>query len=111
MSSRTLAVAAYLLSLPGALAVLAVRRQDAFAAFHARQSLVIAVWAAVAPVLWAVAAWALAWVPAVGALLGVLLFALLLAAYAALALAWVLGMVYAAQGRARCLPLPGAAAR
>jgi hypothetical protein len=38
---------------------------------------------------------------------GVALFALVLAAYVGFALSWVIGMVYALQGRVRAIPLVG----
>jgi uncharacterized membrane protein len=109
-SSRYLAFVAYLLSLPGALVVLLVRRDDAFAAYHARQSLAIAIAAIVTPLAWAVIAWLCAWIPLVGAVIGLSLFALVIAAYVGLAVSWVAGMVFALRGLARPVPLVGARA-
>jgi uncharacterized membrane protein len=106
-SSRYLAFFAYLLILPGALFVLLARRDDAFAVYHARQSLVIAVVAIVTPLLWAIVAWACAWIPLVGAVIGLALFALLLAIYSGLAVSWIVGMVFALQGTARSIPFVG----
>jgi uncharacterized membrane protein len=104
-TSRSLALAAYLLSLPGALAVLLLRRGDRFVAYHARQSLMIAAAAVAAPLLWAAVAWLLAWVPMVGPMVAVVLFNLVLAAYAWLAAAWVAGIVYALRGQRKSLPV------
>ena len=106
-SSRYLAFFAYLLSLPVALFVLLTRRDDPFAIYHARQSLAIAIAAIGAPLAWAVVAWPLAWIPLIGPILGVTLFALVLAAYVGLLIDWILGMVYALQGKARRTPLVG----
>jgi len=106
-SSRYFAFLSYLLSLPGALFVLLARRDDAFAVYHAKQSLAIAIAAVIAPLIWAVCAWALAWIPLIGAMLGVTLFALVLAAYVGLLIDWIIGMVYALQGKARRTPLVG----
>ena len=106
-SSRYFAFLSYLLSLPGALFVLLARRDDAFAVYHARQSLGIAIAAIGAPLAWAVVAWPLAWIPLVGPILGVTLFALVLATYVGLLIDWILGMVYALQGKARRTPLVG----
>ena len=107
-SSRYLAFASYLLSLPGALFVLLARRNDAFAVYHARQSLTLAIVGLVAPLIWMVVAWVLAWIPLMGGMLGVILFALVLAVYAGLLISWVAGMVYSLKGQARPLPLFGA---
>ena len=90
-SSRYLAFIAYLLSLPGALFVLLARRSDAFAVYHARQSLAIAIAAIVTPLAWVVVAWPSAWIPYVG-----------------LAVSWVVGMVFALRGLAKPAPLVGA---
>jgi uncharacterized membrane protein len=106
-SSRYLAFFAYLLSIVGALYVLLARRNDAFAVFHAKQSLAIAVTAVVTPLAWAIIAWVGAWVPVVGPLIGLPLFALVLAAYVGLAISWVVGMMFALQGRVRPVPLVG----
>jgi uncharacterized membrane protein len=106
-SSRSLALLSYLLSLPGALFVLLTRRDDAFAAYHARQSLELALIARITPLLWAVLAWALAWIPLVGAMLGVILFSLVIAVYAGLALSWAAGIVFALRGQVRQVPLAG----
>jgi uncharacterized membrane protein len=107
-SSRYLAFLSYLLSLPGALFVLLARRDDPFAVFHARQSLALAIATIATPLVWAALAWGLAWIPLAGAMLGVILFALVLAAYVGLACSWLLGMVYALRGTVRHIPLVGA---
>lgn len=105
--SRYLAFLAYLLSLPGALLVLFLRRSDAYTRYHAAQSLMIALVALLAPLVWAIIAWSLAWIPTVGAMLGVSLFALVIAALVGLAVSWITGMVYALQGRLKPVPLVG----
>ncbi|MFL5801198.1 MAG: DUF4870 domain-containing protein [Roseiflexaceae bacterium] len=106
-SSRYLAFVAYLLSLPGALFVLLARRDDPFATYHARQSLAIVGAAVAVPLLWAVVAWVAAWIPLAGAVVGLALFALVIAAYIGLAVSWGVGMVFALQGRTRPVPLVG----
>jgi uncharacterized membrane protein len=106
-SSRYLAFFSYLLSLPGALFVLLARRNDPFAVYHARQSLGLAIIGLVAPLVWGVVAWALAWIPTLGAMLGVILFALLIAVYFGILLSWIAGMIYSLKGQVRPLPLFG----
>ncbi|HEU5101673.1 MAG TPA: hypothetical protein VFU22_21775 [Roseiflexaceae bacterium] len=106
-SSRYLACISYLLSLPGALFVLLARRDDLFAVYHARQSLRLAAVALLAPVAWVVGAWLLAWIPMIGGMLGVILFALLLAVYAGVLISWIAGMVYSLKGQVRPMPLFG----
>ncbi len=80
-SSRYLAFVAYLLSLPGALVALLLRRDDPFIVYHARQSLAIVAAALVTPLLWAAVAWATAWIPLAGVVVGLTLFALVIATY------------------------------
>jgi uncharacterized membrane protein len=106
-SSRYLAFVAYLLSLPGALLVLLLRRDDPFIVYHARQSLAIVVAALAAPLLWAVVAWTTAWIPVAGVVVGLSLFSLVIAAYIGLVGSWVTGMVFALQGAIRPVPLVG----
>jgi len=109
-SSRYLAFLSYLLSLPGALFVLLARRDDSFAIFHARQSLALAIVALITPLIWGVLAWGLAWIPLVGPMLGVILFALVIAAYIGLFFSWIAGMIYSLKGIVRPIPLIGARA-
>jgi uncharacterized membrane protein len=107
-SSRYLAFASYLLSLPGALFVLLARRDDPFAVYHARQSLRLAIIGLAAVPLWAVVAWLLAWIPLIGGMLGVFLFALVIAIFVGVLISWVAGMIYSLKGQVRPLPLFGA---
>lgn len=107
-SSRYLAFFAYLLSIVGALYVLLARRDDAFAVFHAKQSLALAVAAVVTPLVWAIVAWAGAWIPVAGPLIGLVLFALVITVYIGLAASWIAGMTFALNGRVRLVPFVGA---
>jgi uncharacterized membrane protein len=106
-SSRYLAFFSYLLSLPGALYVLLARRTDLFAVYHARQSLRLALIGLAAFPIWVVVAWALAWIPLIGGMLGVILFALVLATYVGVLISWIAGMIYSLKGQTRPLPLFG----
>jgi uncharacterized membrane protein len=106
-SSRYLAFFSYLLSLPGALFVLLARRDDPFAVYHARQSLRLAIIGIATPLVWAVAAWVLAWIPLIGGMLGVVLFALVIATYVGVLISWIGGMIYSLKGQARPMPLFG----
>jgi uncharacterized membrane protein len=106
-SSRYLAFLSYLLSLPGALFVLLARREDQFAVYHARQSLTLAIIGIVSPLIWAIVAWLLAWIPTFGAMLGVILFALVIATYFGILFSWIAGMIYSLKGQVRPLPLFG----
>jgi len=110
-ASRYLAFVSYLLGLPGALFVLLARHDDPFAIYHARQSLRLAIIAVAAPLIWVVVAWMLAWIPLVGGMLGVVLFALVIAAYVGVLISWIAGMIYSLKGQARPIPLFGARSR
>jgi uncharacterized membrane protein len=106
-SSRYLAFLSYLLSLPGALFVLLARQDDPFAVYHARQSLRLAIIGIAAPIVWAVVAWILAWIPLAGGMLAVALFALVIATYVGILISWIAGMIYSLKGQVRPLPLFG----
>ncbi|MEO7912693.1 MAG: hypothetical protein ABIV47_23835 [Roseiflexaceae bacterium] len=106
-SSRYLAFISYLLSLPGALFVLLARQDDAFAVYHARQSLRLALTGIAAPLIWAVVAWILAWIPVIGGMLAIILFALVIATYAGIIISWIAGMTYSLKGQVRPIPLFG----
>jgi uncharacterized membrane protein len=106
-SSRYLAFISYLLSLPGALFVLLARRDDPYAVYHARQSLRLVIAAIAAPLIWVVLAWVLAWIPLVGGMLAVALFALVIATEVGVLISWIGGVIYSLKGQVRPLPLFG----
>ena len=101
------AVCAYVLSILGAAFVLIFRRNDAFAAYHAKQSLGIAIAAIVAFVVWAVGGWVISWVPYIGFIVAVACFALVIVAYIALAICSIIGIKYAWQGKQQPVPIIG----
>ena len=101
------AVCAYVLSIIGAVFVLIFRRNDAFAAYHAKQSLGIAVAAIVAFVVWAVGGWVISWIPYIGFIVAVACFALVIAAYITLAICSIVGIKYAWQGKQQPVPIIG----
>ena len=104
---RQLAFIAYLVPVFGWLYVLLFERKDEFAVYHARQSMVLTITAVVTPLIWAVAAWVLAWVPLVGSLLAAFLFALVILIYLFLVAVWIVGMVNALRALAKPLPVVG----
>lgn len=106
-SNKNLAFLAYLLSIVGWLYVLLFHGEDEFAVYHAKQSMTLTIFAVVAPVIWAVGAWILAWVPLAGPLLAATLFALVIGIYIFLAVTWIVGMVYAWQAKMKPLPVIG----
>ena len=104
---RHLAFLAYLLPIFGWLYVLLFQRKDKFAVHHAKQSVVLTIAALGTPVVWAIAAWIVAWFPLVGSVVAASLFAVVILAYIALVAIWVTGMVYALQAKMKPLPLVG----
>ncbi|NWG20287.1 MAG: hypothetical protein HXY39_08145 [Chloroflexi bacterium] len=106
-SSRTAAFLAYALSLVGALYVVASRRRDEFALYHACQSLAIVAGMVLAPLLWVVVAWIVTWLPSVGPMVAMALFSLVIAAFIALAFSWLLGMIAALRGKTQAALLVG----
>jgi len=109
-NAKYFALLAYLLSLVGALYVLLARRNDKFAVYHAKQSLGIAMLALVVLITWIVIAWILAWIPYFGFIFAMASFALVIAAYLVLAIAYILGMKYALDEKMQPVPIVGALA-
>jgi len=103
--NRTLALLAYLIPVVGPLIVLVVGRKNPFATYHACQALGLAAVAICAPVAWGLAALAVAWLPIVGPVLSVSSFALVIAAYVAVAIAWLGGLLNAARQKLEPVPL------
>lgn len=105
--SRYVALCAYVFSVVGAVVVLAVRRDDRFAVYHAKQSLGLALLALLALLAWAVAGWLVSWIPYIGFILAMASFALVIAAYITLAISWIIGMKYALAFKIRPVPVVG----
>lgn len=98
-TTKIFALFAYLLSFISALLVLFLRRKDEFARYHARQSLGITGIALALFVAWGGIGWVMAWIPAVGFILTISLFSLVIAGYLMLIISSISGMVYAVQGK------------
>jgi len=105
--NRTLAFLAYLLPVIGPLLVLLADRKNTFALYHACQSLGLTLIAIAVPIAWAVCAWLLMWIPLAGALLAAALFALVVAAYITLLIAWLVGMSNALRDQLAPAPVFG----
>ena len=104
--SRIPAFLAYLLLVIGWLYVLVARRDDDFARFHTRQSIMLVLAALLAFVAWAVFSWVVTWIDFVGPVLAAASFALVMSAILYLFILWIVGMVSALQARERVLPIP-----
>lgn len=102
---RLPAAAAYI-PVIGWLYVYLFQRKNELAVYHLRQSIGLA--AALIGVLlaWIVAAWVLAWIPYFS-ILSAGLFTLVMAAYLAGAVAWVVGIIRALRDRLEPLPMVG----
>ncbi len=98
----------YLLSLVGVIYVLSFRpTQERFAQYHARQSLGIQIIALGLLLAWFIVIWVLAWIPYIGFIVGIALFALVLAAYIVLAISYMRGMINALQLKRQPVPIVG----
>lgn len=104
-SHRFPALLAYL-PVIGWIYVLVFKSDNDLARFHLRQSIGLVLFLLAAFAGWAVFTWLLSWIP-FGFLLGVVLFTLVVTALAFAVIAWVLGIIYAVQGRMVLLPLFG----
>ncbi|MBS1253783.1 MAG: hypothetical protein MAG451_02836 [Anaerolineales bacterium] len=105
--SRSLAFLAYLLSILGWFYVLLFHKKDKFAVYHAKQSVMLTIFAVATPMVWALISWILAWIPLVGSVVAATLFSLVIAAYILLGAAWIVGMVYALQAKRELVPVVG----
>ena len=106
--NRNFAFLAYLIPVVGWLCVFLFRKQDKFAVYHARQSVMLTVAAIMVLLVWGVVAWGLSWIPLAGPLTAATLFALVIAAYIILFAVWIAGMVNALRSKMQPLPLVGA---
>ncbi len=99
---------AYLLSFIGALYVIFFRpKKEQFALYHAKQSLGIQVMVLGVLAVWFIVMWMLAWIPYIGFIFGIALFALVIAAYIILTISCISGMMYALQGKMQLVPVVG----
>lgn len=105
-TNRIPAFLAYFLLIVGCLYVFIFQRQDEFAMYHAKQSLLIMLTALVTPVVWAIATWLISWLP-FGFVLAVALFTLVIATYIYLAVLWLVGIIYVSQTKTKPLPIIG----
>lgn len=97
------ALLAYLVPVLGPAYILLARRDDDFVRYHAVQSLQLVLALALIPLAWLILSWLLVLVP-YGALVAAYLFALVVAAYLAVVIAWLAGIVNAL--RAKRSPVP-----
>lgn len=106
-SSQVLAFLAYALWIVGWLIVVLVARNDRFATYHARQSLALSLAIILAPLVWIIVAWPIAWIPNVGVVVSAAMFSLVIGLYIVAAVAWVYGMIHAARAQLRPVPFFG----
>lgn len=97
------ALLAYLLPVLGPAYILSLRREDAFSRYHALQSLSIVAALILAPAVWIIFSWLVSLLP-FGGVVAAYVFALVVAVYLAVVVAWVVGIVNAL--RARRSPVP-----
>lgn len=97
------ALLAYLLPVLGPVYILALRKDDSFSRYHALQSLSIVAALILAPAVWILFSWLISLVP-FGGVVAAYVFALVVAVYMAVVVAWVAGIVNAL--RARRSPVP-----
>jgi uncharacterized membrane protein len=106
-ANRTLAFLAYLIPVIVPLYIIFAQPKDVFARYHAYQSLALCAGALIVPLVWAIAAWGMVWIPLVGALLSAATFALVIGAYLVIVYGWLYGMTSALQALVRPVPLFG----
>jgi uncharacterized membrane protein len=106
-SAKVFAFLAYLLNIVGALYVLFARRKDEFAVHHAKQSLGITIIAIGLFVFWIVFGWIISWIPYIGFIFAIATFSLVIAAYIALAVGYITGIIYVLDEKMQPVPVVG----
>jgi uncharacterized membrane protein len=110
LSSRLTAFATYLLLVLGWIYVIVFGRGDRLAVYHLKQSVGLLLFLILTTLIWGLTSWLLSFIPLAGALFGVILFTLVICAYIVAFILWILGMIYALQGRMSPLPMIGQSA-
>ncbi len=103
---KTMAALSYLLPVVGPVVALLFGRAH-LATWHALQSLLLTLILIVTGLIWTLLAWVLNWIPILGAIAGVMLFALVPLAFIALLIAHVVGIRLALQGSFGVVPFFG----
>ena len=104
--SRVPAFLAYLLLVVGWLFVLVAHRDDEFARFHTRQSIMLVLSAIVSLGAWAIFGWIISWIPFVGPVVATASFALVISVGLYLFVLWIVGMISVLQAKERPLSIP-----
>jgi uncharacterized membrane protein len=104
---RFAAFVAYLLPVLGWLYVYLFRRDDEFAVFHTKQAIALTLLVIAVPVLWAVFAWAMLWIPTVGAFISAATFSMVMLALIFAVALWLIGIVNSLQAKQKPLPIVG----
>lgn len=101
------AFVAYLLGPLGWLYVVLFQRRNRFAVYHTVQAIGLLLFVMAMFVGWYLLTWVLNWIPLAGPLLGIMSFALVIAALIAAGVLWIVGMIHALRGRTTPLPMIG----
>jgi uncharacterized membrane protein len=80
--------------------------KSAFARFHLKQSIGLALFVIVSFLIWVAFTWILSWIP-FGLMMGVVFFTLVMVMWTVGLAAWVMGVVNAAHGKLALLPIFG----
>lgn len=102
-----MALFSYLVPYVGSLVVILTNRKNLFALYHACQALAIFLIALLTPVVWVLFALAVTWIPMAGPVLSAASFALVIAAFIVLVIAWIVGLVNSVRERLEPVPIFG----
>jgi uncharacterized membrane protein len=107
-SNRLVNFLIYLIPVVGWLIGLTLLRRNLSALYHSCQALALTLGLVLVPLIWAVSAWLLAWIPVAGPTFSIATFSLVVAAIPAVVIAWVVGMVNALRDDVKQVPVFGA---
>ncbi|MCJ7548929.1 MAG: hypothetical protein MUQ30_04535 [Anaerolineae bacterium] len=100
-----LAILAYVIPMAGPIYLMLARRERAYIQYHARQMLALTLALIALPMVWAVVAWSISWVPIAGACVAAALFALVILGFLCGVGIWIAGLAQVMQGRLKPLPV------
>ncbi len=104
-NGRVFAVLAYLLPVVGGFIGLAADGRNPLTRNHAMQSIASVIALALGFLAWAVGAYVIALIPAIGPILSISLFTLVIALALFVLVNWIIGIVQAMRGEERTIPI------
>lgn len=104
-NGRLFAILAYIVPVIGGIIGIVVNGDNALTRKHSQQTIGAILTMVVAFLIWVIVGFIIALIPFVGPIATVCLFALIIAYYILLGVSWIVGLIYAIQGRDMEFPI------